>query len=171
MGAPLEGRGLAQEDAKVSREIQPLNEESRRLDPVYLPGKQGGQYMMEMREGSKWVVRGKVVSGDAEETPYQRIGAWERPVAQQVLNYAVEHDVSFRAALQDLYFRGEPDLLMELVEKAKAEPTYRVRRAKWDFRAEFSYRDGLDVTRWPAEIDAMIKNFLFEKGVERINVL
>lgn len=155
----------------MAREIQPLNEDSRRLDPVYLPGKHGGQYMMERQaEKHTWVVRARIGTDDeVEPRPWYRIGAWEESTARKILDYCVQNDVSMRAAVGNMYLRGEPDLLMDLVEKAKAEPTYRVRRARWDFKAEFSYRDGLDVTRWPTEIDAMIKNFLKEKGVERIN--
>lgn len=107
------------------REIQPLNQDTRPVDPVYLKGKHGGQYMMEPDKGctaeGRWVVRGKIIIADFDDgQAYYRIGSWDWPTARRVMDYAIQNDVSMRAALGNLYTRGEPDLLFEQVEKAKA---------------------------------------------------
>lgn len=116
--AALAGRHLAQEDA-MAREILPLDQDAKPPDPVYVDGRHNGQYMMDLDQyTSKWVVRGRI--GAETSAPLQRIGAWDYDTAQRILDYAVEHDVSMRTALQNLYILGEPDLLLDLVEKAKA---------------------------------------------------
>jgi hypothetical protein len=74
--------------------------------------------MRDENDHNKWIVRGKAVPED--EAPYHRIGAWDFNTAKKVLDYSVANDVTMRAALQALYWSGEPDLLLEHVEKAKA---------------------------------------------------
>lgn len=110
----------------MSREIQPVygqGSEPRTLDPVYIKGRQGGEYMMAPEFSSpgeatgQWVVRGKW----GQEGGYVRLAAFEFGVATRVLDYCVANDANARTALHKLYVEGEPDFLLELVEKAKVE--------------------------------------------------
>lgn len=128
----------------MSREIQPLNEDARPLDPVYQEGRQGGQYAMVYDPATrKWVVRGRLTPYDeGANSFYQRIGAWEETTARRILDFCVQNDVSMRTALQQLFMGGEPDLLIELVEKAKAESPERSYRTVLRFEIEVKHKFG-----------------------------
>jgi hypothetical protein len=153
----------------MSREVQPLHEETRKLDPVYVPGKQGGQYMMR-KDGERWVVAGQRWAGTPVEgfPPYARIGAWDKETAQQILDYCVEHDASMRAALQALYDEGTPDFLIHFIEKAKASKP-RLRRGVVKVCVEVSFKESLDLDVVHSSVTNVIKNYLrTTPGIERV---
>lgn len=87
-------------------------------------GRLGGQYSLLAIEDGRYKVQGQTQQTSGVHTLFT--GDFE--VASRLLDYCQQHDGLAQQAIQDLFYKGDPTMLLQLVEAAKSDPTVKGRK-------------------------------------------